>query len=262
MKHNLTKYVVLLIAVLSGFAFLTPSAWAALTANANHDDIQINLGYHGSTVSVTGISDPSVDLILKITPASGNAEEKMMRKDKEAGFLWMNVEQLTLDNVPELYLIRSTKPVDRLLDPATLSAEGIGYAAVENGIQISPKQEPAQQLSLLADFIKYKESQNVYSESVGDVEMKPDQGSESYSTVFDWPYQAPPDDYMVTVYAVKDGKILDKAESPVKVEETGTIKTLDDMAQNNAALYGTAAIGVALTAGFGVGLVFKGGGSH
>ncbi|MCL4473988.1 MAG: TIGR02186 family protein [Actinobacteria bacterium] len=262
MKHNLTKYVVLLIAVLSGFAVLTPSAWAALTLKANHDDIQINLGYHGSTVSVAGISDPSVDLIMKITPASGNAQEKMMRKEREAGILWMNVEQLTLDNVPELYLIKSTKPVADLLDPATLKTEGIGYDAVQSSLRITPTPSPEQREKLLGDFIKYKQSLNVYSQSVGDVEMEPDPAGESYYTVFDWPYQAPPDDYMVTVYAVKDGKIQDKAESPVKVEETGTIKALDDMARNNAALYGTAAIGVALTAGFGVGLVFKGGGSH
>ena len=38
---------------------------------------------------------------------------------------------------------------------------------------------------------------------------------------------------------------------------------LSDLAQNNGAVYGLAAIGVSVTAGFGVGMVFKGGGgSH
>ena len=262
MRFTLTKFIVLLVAVTAGLALMTPSALAALTAKANHDDIQMNLGYHGSTVSVSGMSDPNADLILKITAASGNAEEKMMRKDKEVGFLWMNVEQLTLSNVPEVYFLRSTKAPEVLLDPAQLKAEGVGYAAVEESIQISPNPSPEQRQKLLFDFIKYKESGALYSQSVGDVDIKQDQSGQSYFTEFDWPYQAPPGDYMTTVYAVKDGKIVDKAESPVTVEEAGTVKTLDDMAQNNAALYGTAAIGIALTAGFGVGIVFKGGGAH
>ena len=263
MRFTLTRTIILLVAVSAGLAFFAPSAFAALTAKANHDNVQMSLGYHGSTVSVSGISDPNVDLILTLTASSGNAQEKLMRKDKEVGFLWMNVEQLTLDNVPPVYFVRSTKPLDQLLDPATLKTENLGYAAVESNISLSPKQTPDKQQSLLLDFIKYKESLNVYSQSVGDVDMKPDpSGGSSYYTVFDWPFQAPPGDYSATVYAVKDGRIIDRAVSPVTVEETGVVKTLDDMSQTNAALYGTAAIGVALTAGFGVGLVFKGGGSH
>lgn len=262
MRYRLTTIITLLALMAAGAAFLTPSALAALTIEANHKDIRMNLTYHGSSVSVSGMSDPNVDLILKITAASGNAEEKMMRKDREAGFLWMNVEQLTVKNVPALYFIRSTRPVADLLDPAQLKANGIGYAAVEDSLEITPTPGPEQREKLLADFIKYKESGAVYSQSVGDVEIKPDPAGDTYETVFNWPYQAPPGDYTVTVYAVKEGKIVDKAESPVTVEETGIVKTLDNMAQNNAALYGTAAIGISLTAGFGVGMIFKGGGSH
>jgi hypothetical protein len=41
------------------------------------------------------------------------------------------------------------------------------------------------------------------------------------------------------------------------------VKSLADMAKNNAALYGLISIAVALGAGFGVGMVFrKSGGAH
>ncbi len=79
----------------------------------------------------------------------------------------------------------------------------------------------------------------------------------------DWPYQAAPGDYLVTVYAVKNGKVIEQAESKVNVEQVGMVKALANMAKNSAALYGVLSIGIALVAGFGVGLVFrKGGGSH
>ena len=41
------------------------------------------------------------------------------------------------------------------------------------------------------------------------------------------------------------------------------VKTLATMAKDSAAIYGFLSIGIALSAGFGVGMIFrKGGGSH
>jgi hypothetical protein len=56
---------------------------------------------------------------------------------------------------------------------------------------------------------------------------------------------------------------VEQAEAKVNVEQIGLVKTLATMAKNSAAFYGILSIGIALGAGFGVGLVFrKGGGSH
>jgi len=267
MRMNLTlKKITLLIAAALlatlALAIGAPSASAALTAKANHDDIKINYNYNGSTVSVSGISDPGVDLIIKIS--SANTDEELMRKDKEAGLLWMNVEKLTMENAPNFYYIRSTKDVDSLLGNDQLVANNLGYGALEETIEIKPQQTPEMKKQLLGDYIKYKEAGKLYSQSLGDIDQKTDDaGQPSYYTIFDWPYQAPPGEYSVEVYAVKDHEITDTAQSRVVVEQEGVVKALSDMAQNNGGLYGIAAIGVSLTAGFGVGFVFKGGGgSH
>jgi hypothetical protein len=62
---------------------------------------------------------------------------------------------------------------------------------------------------------------------------------------------------------VKDGRIVETAESKILVEQVGTVKSLATMAKNRGALYGLLSILAALGAGFGVGLVFrKGGGAH
>jgi hypothetical protein len=56
---------------------------------------------------------------------------------------------------------------------------------------------------------------------------------------------------------------MEQAEAKVSVEQVGTVKMLSTMAKSKAALYGFLSIGIALGAGFGVGLVFrKGGGAH
>lgn len=86
---------------------------------------------------------------------------------------------------------------------------------------------------------------------------------QNYSIKLNWPYQAAPGEYLVTVYAVKDKKVVEKAEARMIVEQAGIVKTLANMAKNNGAVYGIISILAALAAGFGVGMVFrKGGGGH
>jgi len=250
---------VLALLAVAALAILASSA-SAMTAKANHDDIKIGLTYHGSTVSVSGMTDINVDLIMKIT--AEDSTEKLMRKDKAAG-MWMNVEEITLDHVPEVYYLRSTKDPETILSAEQRNQYVIGYPALREKIDLKPAKPPEQRAKLLDDFIKYKEDGKLYGESLGDVDIKPEDSGESYYTVFDWPYQAPPGEYQVEVYAVKDGQVIDTAESQVTVEQDGAVKALSDMARNNGAVYGLAAIGVSVTAGFGVGIVFKsGGGSH
>ncbi|MFA6001429.1 MAG: TIGR02186 family protein [Thermoleophilia bacterium] len=259
MKRRFAKYTILAVMTVAMLAMLSSSA-SAMTAKANHDDIKIGLTYHGSTVSVSGLTDPNVDLIMKIT--GEDATEKLMRKDKVAG-MWMNVEEITLNHVPEVYYLRSTKDPEAILGAELRNQYVIGYPALREKIDLEPVRPTEQRTKLLDDFIKYKKDGMLYSESLGDVDIKPEGGSESYYTVFDWPYQAPPGQYQVDVYAVKDGQVIDTAQSQVTVEQDGAIKSLSDMAKNNGGVYGLAAIGVSVTAGFGVGMVFKGGGgSH
>ena len=61
-------------------------ASAELTAIANHDHISIDFFYHGSNVSVRGVSDPDADLIIKITaPRSTRHSDRKERSEDFCG---------------------------------------------------------------------------------------------------------------------------------------------------------------------------------
>ena len=64
------------------FAF-AGTASAMLTAKANHDHISIDFFYHGSTVSVKGLSDAGRDLVIKITSPEGR--QVLKKKGKVGG---------------------------------------------------------------------------------------------------------------------------------------------------------------------------------
>ena len=237
-------------------------AAAVISLTANHDHITIDFFYHGSTVGVKGVSDAGRDLVIKITSPEGH--QVMKQKGKVAGALWMNVGTLTFENTPNMYELFSTKKVDDILSVDEQKKHTLGYAALADHVEISPMANAAEKTQWFGEFVKFKEASNLYKTDFGKIDMKdlPD-GHQEYYIQTQWPYQAAPGEYLVSVYAVKDGKVVEQAESHVKVEQVGMVKTLATMAKDSAALYGFLSIGIALSAGFGVGLVFrKGGGSH
>jgi uncharacterized protein (TIGR02186 family) len=233
-----------------------------LTAKANHDHITIDFFYHGSTVSVRGEADPNTDLIIKITSPEGR--QLLKKKGKVAGALWMNVGQLKFEQTPNFYEVFSTKKIEDILGREEMEKNVIGYTALAKHVEITPVANEEEKAKWFDEFVKFKEDSHVYATSYGKIETKiKTDGRQEYYILTDWPYQAQPGDYLVTVYAVKDNKVIEQALSKVNVEQVGMVRTLATMAQNTPAIYGFLSIGVALGAGFGVSMVFKkGGGSH
>ncbi len=237
-------------------------ASAMLTAKANHDHITIDFFYHGNTVSIKGVSDPGVDLVIKV--ASSEGEQVLKQKGKVGGLLWMNVGHLEFEHTPDFYAIYSSKKLDDMLSREEQEKYVIGYPALAKHVEVRPVANEQEKARWFDEFVKYKESSKLYAASSGNISTKTlENGTQEYYIMTNWPYQAAPGDYLVTVYAVKNGKVVEQTETSVNVAQVGIVKSLATMAKDGAAFYGVLSIGIALGAGFGVGLVFrKGGGSH
>jgi len=238
------------------------TASAMLTARANHDHISIDFFYHGSAVGIMGEADPGVDLVIKMTDRAGH--HVMKQKGKVGGLLWMNVGMLNFERTPNFYAVHSTRKLEDILSPDEMEKYTLGYPALEKQVEVKPVADEAEKAKWFSEFVKYKEDSRVYASSYGKITTSAANNDRmEYSIQTDWPYQASPGDYFVTVYAVRNGKVVEQAETKVNVEQVGTVKALATMAKSNAAFYGILSIAVALGAGFGVGMVFrKGGGSH
>ncbi len=256
-KGAVIAFAAMLVTLLAG-----QNAHAMLTAKANHDHITIDFFYHGSTVGVKGVTDPGRDLVIKITSPEGH--QILKKKGKVAGVLWMNVGTLSFERTPNFYEVFSTKKLDDMMTQEEREKYGLGYAALQKSIEVSPVKNEEEKTEWFNEFVKYKEASKLYLTSDGKIETtKLPDGHEEYYILTNWPHQAAPGEYTVSVYAVKDGKVVEQAESHVKVEQVGMVKTLATMAKDSAVFYGFLSVGIALGAGFGVGLIFrKGGGAH
>lgn len=260
-SQKLRNYYLISLLVIIGMFIYSGQASAELTIKTNHDHINIDFFYHGSPVSVSGISDPDTDLIIKIT--SPESHQSLRQKGKVGGILWMNVGTINFENAPSLYFLTSTKKPDDILSKDEMAKDIVGYEALQKHVELTPKKNEDEKTIWFNEFVRYKEHSKLYSVTSGNITFSQKNGKQEYYTLFAWPYQAVPNEYTVTVYAVKNNKVIDKAESRVLVEQTGLVKTLAGMAKNNASVYGMLSILVALGAGFVVGLIFrKGGGDH
>jgi uncharacterized protein (TIGR02186 family) len=241
--------------------FFAGDAAEALTIKVNHDHINIDFFYNGSTVSVKGSAGKGTDLVVTIASAEQH-KQTLRQKGHVGGILWMNVGEVTFGNVPGLYMAHSTRDIDAILEPEMREDFGIGYPAIMKKADVSGV-ENGERERWFAEFLKFKEASHLYSAATGTITMEELDGDRAYALYVDWPYQAEPGGYVVTVHEVKDGKVVDSAKANVLVEQVGLVKALAGMAQNNGALYGIVAVLIALSAGFGVGVIFKkGGGAH
>jgi len=260
-RSIINKFLLSLTLCAAAVMVLSSTAGAKLTIKANHDHIKIDFFYHGSEVSVRGDSDPGTDLIIKI--ASPEGHQLLRKKGRAGGILWMNVGELTYENASNLYFLRSTGPVEEILSPEEARKYNIGYKAMRHHVEIKPVENEEEQAKWFDEFVKYKEKTALYNVSADAIKLTEKDGRQDYYVLMEWPYKATPGTYTATVYAVKDKKVVDIAESSVLVEQVGVVKTLFDMANNRGAVYGIISVLAALGAGFGVGMVFrKGGGAH
>lgn len=255
----LLKGGLLLAACLSLAVFTSPSA-SALDLGVEPANVPISFFYHGQKLTISGTSASNDDLIVKISsPASDVA---MKFKEKVGGLFWMKKGSYEFKDVPAVYMLNSTAALDRILSAEEQQRNLLGYKALiahakaedSNGNEVDKK--------WLDQFIRFKEAEKVYNVQEGTVVRQHGNDGNTFTLSVDWPFQAPPGTYNIEVLAVRDGIVVGRRATSFTVERQGITATLSKMAFDKAAIYGIMAIVIALVAGFAVGALFKGGGSH
>ncbi len=253
-KAYLKVIAVTVLITLSVLAMFSSVAFAQLKLDTDQNSVKIDVFYHGSTISLSGATDPGADLVIKITSPEG---ESKLREKGKVGFFWMNTGELKFKHVPNLYFLYSTKDTKDILSPEEMNKHVIGYSSLKEQVEISPIKKDSERTKWFTEFVKFKEESGLYGVSPKSISVTKKGSEERYNINIDWPFQAPPGHYTATVYEIKNKKIVDKAETSISVSQAGLVKTIANMASKNGALYGIVSIVIALLVGFGISLIFK-----
>lgn len=221
--------------------------------------VEIGLDFKGVELSVSGTAPDGSDIYVKM--ASPDDSVMDLAKKGKVGLFWLNVANVRVNDFPKLYQIVSSKPLDML--PEALRAElGLNQdfsyvfsrAKVvrrsENGpVQLSGE-DAGEYIAALIDINKKKGLYTV-RENIVDVE-----GAKFRARIL-LPPNVPKEKCSVTVYAVKDGKLVCTENATVDVGRAGVARWLHRKAIYDGPMYGFMAVMIAIAFGTGVSMIFS-----
>jgi uncharacterized protein (TIGR02186 family) len=224
-------------------------------------EVDIGLMYNGDFIYFFGsVPDASVDVIVKLT-STENVPLSVNRKGKVA-LMWMNVKQFTVEGLPLLYKIHSTRPIDEILSKNMQSELGIGYEVLKDQMhlkQVRGVPSPDDAETVFNGILKLKKESNLYNIDEKRIEIT---GGKLFKHYFRFPPAAKEGTYRAESYIIKNGRLLGKGVDEVVIQKTGIEAAFTNMAFKHPAIYGAIALIVAVGMGLLVGFIFKKGGGH
>jgi hypothetical protein len=220
--------------------------------------VEIGSGFAGSTVKVTGtVPEGSTVVIRAVAPAKKVA---LSRKGRVNG-LWITVERAQVDGMPGMYKVFLSGKMSEV--PADVQANlGVdsGFTALKNRATVTEKHEEEtvavdkQTAGVFVDgFVALMAKKNLYTVKENAVTVN----GNSFEAVIDIPADIPRGETTIEVYALHGSLVAASATAPLQVAPVGLVKTLGNMAQHHAAVYGLIAVVFALTAGILIAQFFK-----
>jgi len=241
-------------AALAAACVVTSPALAApgprLYADLSAPKIEISYGYAGARLLVYGAVQypggklPGESPKIAIVARGPDQQVTVRRKERVAG-VWVNTLSEQFATAPSFYAIATTAPLTDLVDARTAAVWELGLGF----IQYSPfgSDDPAAAGIFQRGLIDLRRSQGLYREDIGAVRVTDDI---IYRADLFVPPSAPVGDYDVTVYLIRDGKVVSTIARKLSVEKTGFEARVSDFAERDALLYGLATVALAAAAGW------------
>ncbi len=233
---------------------------SALVTDSTKGLIDIDLSYHGDRIhffgALEGIEPDGV--VVKLTSP---AERVKLNIAGRVGPLWMNVKQYEVENVPFMYKIHASAPMDQLVPPDLARQLGLGFETVKEQLTLHlVKGEAAEsdKDTLFDGLLKLKNEGQLVQKSTTKSRIRIKNGK-IFQHYFTFPSAAKAGEYQVESFVFKDGKLVGKAIDTIRIRKVGLEAFVANAAQNHPVLYGISAVIIALAAGLIVGYLFKGG---
>lgn len=225
-------------------------AGRTLAADLSKDEVSITAGFSGTDVLVFGTVNRGHEVAVVVR---GPATHVTMRRKSQIAGLWINTAAKTFSQVPSFYAVAASQPLGRLAAPGVLDRNGIGVDALDL-LEVLALQPPAEVAKWRAALIRAKQRKGLYSEARGRVTFM---GERLFRTRVHLPANVPTGIYAVETYAFQDGRVVRARTMPLRVAKAGIEAQVSWFAEHRSAVYGLAALLIALLSGWLSYLVFR-----
>lgn len=254
MKKTCAILSAVLVAVAAAsLAFATP-----VELKLDKKTVEINTFYDGTTVQAGGTIPRGAEAVVRL---SGKPQElHLKKKGKAGGLLWMNIADLTFENVPKIYMLYTAETGKKYLADPSL---GFSLPSLQDRIEISPAGEDKK--FYFNEFLKLKKHESVYAEFPREINYLDDGGGRErrFRVALQIPPRMSEDEYTIDLFAVQDGRVIGRDSRKLEVKMVSFPQMLSELAFKKSLLYGILSVLIAVGAGFLTGTLFRSrGGAH
>jgi uncharacterized protein (TIGR02186 family) len=229
-----------------------PAQAVGLVADLSHRLIAITTAFAGTEVLLFGaLEDPGSEVVVLV---KGPAGEQAVRRKSRIGPIWLNTRELRFKGTPGYLALAASRPLEQLVPPAELARYQLGleHLTLEPiGAAGASEREIAEFRAALA---RNKQRQGLWAADLGKVSFL---GDRLFRTTLAFPANVPPGSYQVQVVEVRDSVVASAQSSALAISKVGLEADLYLLARQQPALYGLAAILIAVAAGWGASLAFE-----
>lgn len=244
---KLKVYLVLLIALIIGLS--TKAEARPIITDVSDRFIKINAKFSGKEILLYGARVEAGNVIIVLR---GPDNDYIVRKKENIGGIWVNTSSLEFHNVPQIYRIASSAPLEKINADVLFKKMGIGFDTID----LKPKKSK--------DSIDEKEFTKALKnklESDGmfdfDVINLPFLEGTLFRIRLDFPAKIRDGIYTAEIYSFDDGQLSGMQSIPIHAKKSGMEALIYNHAHEYPALYGLIAILIPVGAGLLAGRLFK-----
>ena len=236
-------YIIFLMIIYPNYGFSK-----SIVADLSSDSISINTGFNGAELLLFGSFEgiEGDDLVISV---EGPKTDTIIYKKEYVSGIWINRENVTFSNVPSFYYTVYSNTTMSLENLELLEREKIGSANLELK---STKNLHSENLNVWRNSLDRRMRERgmwVLTKGIGpkSIEIK---NNKLFRAPVVIPATVLPGEYKVSIFLLRNGKIISKENTKISVQKTGLEAKIYNFAHEYSILYGIFAILLALCAGY------------
>ena len=237
---------------------LPPPLKERIAVGLSKDDVDITADFSGEEILVYGAIERSRFLLADESPpdviltVKGPERQSVVRRKNRTLGLWVNRAHTMINSVPSFYAVSSTRPLEEILgahqiDIHDLTLEEMLLAPGDVSDGSDPKVFRDAAIRLLRDS-------GYYLTLPGSVRVP---GDSLFSTRIRLPANIVEGDYLLRIFLVRDGDIIDNREIVIPVRRAAFEQWIYRAAQDDPLSYALVSILVAILAGWAASALFR-----
>lgn len=168
------------------------------------------------------------------------------RKERVLG-IWMNVDSQAFINVPESFLIASTRPPQDMTDLGTMARLSLGVEQIRLRSYEPDTADEADVLDFTQALRRLKEEGSLYEEFPAGVRFI---SQSLFRAQLRLPANVPLGRHTARAYLFRQGVLVAQTQSSLDIRKAGVEFQIYEAAQNRSLLYGMASVALAFLVGW------------